>query len=429
MRVIKNTAQSYSSFSNSLQHLTRRGDRRANLRLIKIDSDVNLEENNGLYNQTFQSLYQLQQKCNDAVDVSAIMESLRRELKKVLSFKNAEFFIFEEKSQCFSSIENESDLKNEEFINNLYSEGIIDWIWESRKPKLIPSANGNERVLNHLIFPVYNGKQNWGIFSIVTPLQKFAQGQIEEKIIALLLGTIVPKIQSLIQKNELAIVYSELQVTQSKLSNDFKLAAIGELTSGIFEEIISPLQVIMSYTEFLQKEYEDIDAMVIDSIKKQVNHIKGLINRVVKFAEANGEGIKISSCNLNEALTEFHKLTSSSFKANSYESVLDLEEGIPTILSNQNYINQLLINILSILKPFIKPNGGILFQTRYANENVMLKIVTTDFIDLSMINEKDLGIKIIRNIIKRHEGGFQLKADPNSGSVIILSFPLKRKLR
>ncbi|MDP3830791.1 MAG: hypothetical protein Q8Q47_05950, partial [Ignavibacteriaceae bacterium] len=68
-------------------------------------------------------------------------------------------------------------------------------------------------------------------------------------------------------------------------------------------------------------------------------------------------------------------------------------------------------------------------QTRYANENVVLKIVTTDFIDLSMINEKDLGIKIIRNIIKRHEGGFQLKADPNSGSVIILSFPLKRKLR
>lgn len=429
MRVIKNTAQSYSSFSNSLQHLTRRGDRRANLRLIKIDSDVNIEENNGLYNQTFLSLYQLQQKCNEAVDVRSIMESFRKELKKVISFKNAEFFIYDEKSQSFSSVENDENSKNEDFINNLYSEEIIDWIWESRKPKLIPDNNESERVLNNLIFPIYNGKQNWGVFSVLTPLPKFVQGQIEEKIITLLLGTIVPKVQVLIQKNELAAVYNELQITQSKLSNDFKLAAIGELTSGIFEEIISPLQVIMSYTEFLQKEYEDIDTAVIDSIKKQVTHIKSLINRVVKFAEANGEGIKISSCSLNEALTEFHKLTSSSFKANSYESVLDLEEGIPTILSNQNYINQLLINILSLIKPFIKPNGGILFQTRYANENVVLKIVTTDFIDLSMINEKDLGIKIIRNIIKRHEGGFQLKADPNSGSVIILSFPLKRKLR
>ncbi|MBX2975329.1 MAG: hypothetical protein KF721_04290 [Ignavibacteriaceae bacterium] len=429
MRVLKNTAQSYSSFSKSLEHLTRKGDRKANLRLVKMENEKSFEEDSNLFNQTFQSLYQLQQKCIDTVDLRTVVELFRIELRKVIAFKDAVFFMFDEKTQSFSSIEETSDSSHDEFINNLYSEGIIDWIWDSRKAKLIQNENGNERVINNLIFPIYNNKQNWGVFSVLTPMQKFANGQFEEKVISLLIGTVITKIQSLLQKNELAAVYSELQAAQSKLANDFKLSAIGELTSGIFEEIISPLQVIMSYTEFIQKEYEDIDESVIESIKKQISHIKGLINRVVKFAEVNGQSIKITSVNLNEALSEFHKLTSSSFKASSYETVLDLESNLPPILSNNNFVNQLLINILSIIKPFMKMNGGILFQTKYANENVILKIVTTDYIDLSQINEKDLGIRIIRNIIKRHEGGFQLKSEPQTGSVIILSFPLKRKMR
>ncbi|HRI47112.1 MAG TPA: hypothetical protein PK559_08415, partial [Ignavibacteriaceae bacterium] len=67
MRVLKNTAQSYSSFSKSLEHLTRKGDRKANLRLVKMENEKSFEEDSNLFNQTFQSLYQLQQKCIDTV--------------------------------------------------------------------------------------------------------------------------------------------------------------------------------------------------------------------------------------------------------------------------------------------------------------------------------------------------------------------------
>lgn len=432
MRVLKNTAQSYSSFSKSIQHLTRGGDKSSKLRLVNFESETSDQKLLALYNQTFQSIYLLHDKCGDASGISEVLRHLRNELKKVISFKEAELFFFDEKFQNLFSVDDVSNPTHQNYINKIHSEGIIDWVWESRKAKLIlhkDSADSSEKVLNHLIIPVFNNTKNVGLLSLLTPVTKFYEEQVESKMINVLLGAVIPKVQLLAQRNELSILYSELQTSQSKLSNDYKLAAIGELSAGIYEEIISPLQVIMSHTEFLQKEHTDIEDSVILSIKKQLAHIKGLINRAVKFAEVNGEGIKISSCNLNDILSEFHNLLAPSLKASSYESVLDLEENIPTILSNQNYIYQLLANALSVLKPLTSQNGGILFQTRYVRESVILKIISTDFVDATKLNEKDLEIKIIHSIVRRHEGSFQVKSEPYNGSAIIISFPLKRKFR
>ena len=74
--------------------------------------------------------------------------------------------------------------------------------------------------------------------------------------------------------------------------------------------------------------------------------------------------------------------------------------------------------------------GGILIQTKYLNEKIQLRVALTKKLkDL----EKDDAIcqeyKLLKNLMTRHEGKISLENIKNSGSTLIFTFPLKRRVR
>jgi K+-sensing histidine kinase KdpD len=135
---------------------------------------------------------------------------------------------------------------------------------------------------------------------------------------------------------------------------------------------------------------------------------------------------------LNDIITEFHNIINSSLKTKKYECVLDFESNIPSIASNKDLLNQVLINVFSVLNPDSSSGGGILVQTKLMQEKVILKIFSTDCID-AFINgkltpEEELSVRMINNIMKKFDGEASYEANENSGSSVTLFFPLKRKM-
>ena len=67
------------------------------------------------------------------------------------------------------------------------------------------------------------------------------------------------------------------------------------------------------------------------------------------------------------------------------------------------------------------------------SDSVLLKVITTaNLKDLSRSKIKsglDINYKIIKNLMKKHEGDFIIESFDESGSAIMLSFPLRRKIR
>jgi hypothetical protein len=122
---------------------------------------------------------------------------------------------------------------------------------------------------------------------------------------------------------------------------------------------------------------------------------------------------------------------SSSLKNSNYECVLDLENNIPSLLTNENYINQILANIFYLIKAGNNKAGGIFIQTKCINEKVSVRFLSTDYFET--LNKKtqnslvDINLKIIKNIMLQHEGEIKYESDRNKGTIINLSFPLKRK--
>jgi len=213
---------------------------------------------------------------------------------------------------------------------------------------------------------------------------------------------------------------------QGKLSNEFRLAAIGELTEGILEEISSPLQVIMSLVDLL--DVEDTNSVEIGRIKAQVNKIDRIVKRLVRFANLNHKKLNLQPVDINRAIIDYYKLVESTLKNANIDCALDLQNNLPSILSHPTYINQILTNLFGLIKKKGRKANGVIIQTRNKGDNILLRFVTTFPLEQAL-SEKTLNVKIIKNLVKKHEGESIFEDTLDSGSVIALSFPLIRKLR
>jgi len=434
LKLIKENTFGYETLYETLQYLP--GSKKKTGRSTALISTSSADRGNLLekYSHAFQNLASLERQLKKFTTTEEVMGLFSNSLKRVLTLKEAAIFYFDESGAILTPVVKTTAPVSTHFINTANKAGILDWIFDSGRPTVVPEfdnfkASGAR--LSYLLIPIIEDKKKKGILSILTPQPAFAGNSIEDQLIEIMLSLVFAKLESFRRREEMQSAYNELQVYQSKLSNDFKLSAIGELTTGILEDILSPLQVIMSYTDFLSND-TNVDDKISAAIKSQVKKVEAVVERLVKFASLEDGKFKLQPCNLNRLIQEYHKVIATTLRNDNYECIIDFENDIPSILSSPNYIYQLLTNLFGLIKSS-KSGGGILIQTKYVNEKVLVKIITTDH--NPMLNssaakgKEDINLQIISNLMRKHEGYVQTDSSPKAGSVVVLSFPLKRKIR
>lgn len=367
------------------------------------------------------------QTLNTALTSSSVITLFKNAVNKYHPSFHSEIFIVNDNLNKFIPIDSSCSTEITSFIRDKVDYGIIDWIAESKEITFLPfSSNGNQN-LNCFIIPAYNNKSLAGFLATVTTLSYLSEDSSEYRFLKLLFDITFSKLQQEKLRTELNKNYIELQTLQSKIANDYKLAAIGEFTSKAIENIASPLQVILSCTDLIPDAAIDSDIKIIETLKEQISEIKDVIKRLSNFIESPQSTVSIQSCNINDTVKDFYKLIEQSLLMESYECVLDLDERIPPILSNQDNLKQILINSFSLINPFNNPGEGIIIQSRYSNEFVILRLLLTNKIHKCEKNE--VGMNILKNLMDKHEGFFNYSYNDGSGTSLTLSFPLKRKNR
>lgn len=434
MRVIKTNTLSYETFYESLKYLAQADPQKSELKLLKSEPIQNSGNMLEKYAHLFQNLLAFTNFLNGKSRIEDVLMALRTALKHQLTLKETTLFLFNENPNKLVPLDPMADEKITGFVNYALKEGLLDKIFQKNAMTFIlnnKNNNGSSN-LNYIFAPLIENNKRRGILLIQTPIASFEEGTLEYGSVKIILGVAIQKISSLLKSNELNEVYHDLQVYQSKLQNDYKLSAIGELTSGIVEDIMNPLQVILTYTDMIQNEHNLSDNGMLENIKSQIKKIEVIISRLVKFASLNNEKAKIAPCSLNEIITDFYNIINSSLKTKKYECVLDFENEIPSIAANKDLLNQLLINVFGVLNPSSVSGGGILVQTKLMQDKVILKIFTTDcvhaFLNGKLSPEEELSVRMINNIMKKFDGSVLYEANETSGSSVTLLFPLKRKM-
>jgi signal transduction histidine kinase len=432
MKVIKDKDADYTPFHEAAKEVALESIARQQSERTESGKEGNLVEK---YSYFFQTFLAFEKETERAADADELFQLYLTAIKRVVPFKHATLLYFDENEDLVASVQKEPPAHLVETAQTYYKEGVLEPLFKKPRTVVVPlfGPHGDERrKTNLLVAPLVEDEKRKGVMFVETASDERTIGEGEKQFLEALMRIFVVKSERFLLKQKLNEMYEELQTYQAKLSNDFRLAAIGELTEGIVEDIASPLQVIMSQVDLLHGEDTAQD---VKRIKTQINKINAAISRLVKFSSLNRKNVKIQPIELNEVIEDYYNLVKSSLESLKLECVLDFEKDIPSILSHPNYIHQILANVLGLIKSMMKNEVGILIRTRYKEETIFLNVVSTSDVGESeksaptASRSSRMTMKIIENLMRKHEGSFTIESFEQSGSQITLKFPLKRKIR
>ncbi|MHB8578625.1 MAG: sensor histidine kinase [Ignavibacteriaceae bacterium] len=404
------------------------------LRLIQYNHNNGKDNDRNKYYAAFQAILDFENKIKGQNDLKIIVQEFYLSLKSIISYQDVDILIFDDQKKILKGFLSKVSINAKRILGRPAVLKTLEEIFRTNNFALLgnrDSTGGSEKGYC-ILLPVSTVPHGKIVLSIMTNVKLAPETPMEIPLIQIALRILLSKNELLTKQEELIRVYETLQVYQSKLANDYKLSAIGELTTGIVDEILSPLQVILSYADFLKKENYHADNEIVETILYQVKKVESVINRLVKFANTGDNKSKVQSCNVNKQIAKYYEMVTSSLNNNNYECILDLDEKIPPILSNANVIDQILTNLFSFLVNDGNKPGGFLIQTRFQNENIVIKFLSTDNLndikDEKLKSAKHLNLKLVKNLIDQYQGEISIESDGNIGTIVTLLFPLKRKI-
>ncbi len=237
----------------------------------------------------------------------------------------------------------------------------------------------------------------------------------------------------------------ELKRTQEQLIQSEKLAALGELVSGVAHELNNPLFSAMGYAELLVSSDLDLEEQheklqnILESIKRAGRIVKDLL----RFARL--EKVDTELVSIQEALEKTISLRSYEMKVNDLQVEFEFQEELPPVRGNFIRLQQVFLNIIINAEQAIYEAGGggvIRIETSYDDEkkevcvtianngpsipgNIMGNIFNPFFTTKEVGKGTGLGLSTSYGIIKSHNGDIQVRSDPE-WTVFMVTLPAQR---
>lgn len=259
-----------------------------------------------------------------------------------------------------------------------------------------------------------------------------------------LLSAVANQIASTIDKSLLLEqtreAYEDLRRTQEQLLQSEKMAAVGQLISGVAHELNNPLTAILGYSQLLKSE-EVLSPRACDYLEKvykQAQRTHHIVQNLLSFARQHKP--ERSPVLLNQILEETLILREYDMKLNSIHIHRDFDPRLPLTAGDFHQLQQVFLNILNNAVDAVGENGGkgeVWIRTAVAGSRLSVEFtdsgpgvknphrVFDPFYTTKPVGKgTGLGLSICYGIVKEHGGEIQVRNSPPRGATFSILLPI-----
>jgi len=238
---------------------------------------------------------------------------------------------------------------------------------------------------------------------------------------------------------ELELANKELRETQEQLIRSEKLAAIGQLASGVSHELRNPLGAIKNAAFYVRRrvaktdlpttepkilEFLSIIDAEVDAANKVISDLLGF-SRVAKPT--------VSPVSIAGVIEDALKHTPMS---ENVDLAKNIDNNLPMVMGDADQIRQVFINIVLNAQQAMADGGRLEIRARSKGEFVEVEFADTGSgIPESVINKifdplfstkakgVGLGLSVCKSILERHGGDIRVESEVGRGTTFMVYLP------
>ncbi|MEW6410109.1 MAG: ATP-binding protein [Nitrospirota bacterium] len=229
----------------------------------------------------------------------------------------------------------------------------------------------------------------------------------------------------------------EILSNQEKMRHAERLAAVGIMAAGIAHEIKNPLTAIKTFVQLLPSRYmsDDFRTRFNTTVPREIDRVTRIIQDLLDLSRK--PKLQLLRIDVNLLITQTLDIFYTEMDKRGIALQTKLEEGIPLILGDTEYIKRAFSNFI-INAIHAMPQGGTLsINTRSGLESVIVtfedsgagmspEILKNIFDPFFTTKEKGIGLGMVitKKIVEEHDGDIGVWSEVGRGSVFQIKFPV-----
>jgi PAS domain S-box-containing protein len=238
--------------------------------------------------------------------------------------------------------------------------------------------------------------------------------------------------------------YDNLRRTQEQLLHSDKMAAVGQLISGVAHELNNPLTAILGYSQLLTSSGQTGPQGLeyADKLYKQAQRTHRIVQNLLSFSRQHKpERVAVQ---LNRILEDTLALRDYDLRMSNIRVHMELSEELPEVAADPHQLQQVFLNMVNNAVDAILENskdGDLWVHTESSDGNLYVEFtdsgpgvkdpsrVFDPFYTTKPVGKgTGLGLSICYGIITEHGGTIQVRNVPSRGASFRIELPLQAKV-